>query len=370
LVLFFLPILAQAAPEVFRFDQSNQNQVIVFEDSQAAESQKATSPITLTFSFAGDCTLGATEGMLKRKNGFKTFIDNHSFAYPFEQLTSLFANDDLTVINLEGVFSDTSKGENKKKNFAFRGPTEYVNILLEGSVEAVNIANNHTQDYGTRGVTSTLETLDHHQLGYAGNGWLSIFSFEGIKVGLGGTGSNWNSQKCENLKKEIQLLKEKNCSIIIYSLHAGQEYAYSHNKRQEQLARFLIDQGVDIVIGHHPHVVQGVEQYNNGYVFYSLGNCSFGGNSKPKDLRALVAQVHFTIDLKQKEKQILPCLHPIHISGTSPHNNYQPVYVQNENAEEILSLVQIDSNVSISPYAEDLGALLPAIDVSLALLTK
>ena len=90
--------------------------------------------------------------MLKRKNGYPHYINQFSYDYPFKYLSDLFAKDDLTLINLEGVFADSSKGENKKKDFAFRGTTDYGQILTQGSIEIVNLANNHSLDYGKQGM--------------------------------------------------------------------------------------------------------------------------------------------------------------------------------------------------------------------------
>ena len=126
---------------------------LLFASSASAET-------TLHITFAGDCTLGSEEAMRNQASSFVSTITREGYDWPFANMQELFQNDDLTVVNLEGVLSDSNKQENKKKTFRFRGPTDYVNILTRSGIEAVNLANNHTQDFGKQGFTSTQQTLD------------------------------------------------------------------------------------------------------------------------------------------------------------------------------------------------------------------
>ena len=126
---------------------------LLFASSASAET-------TLHITFAGDCTLGSEEAMRNQASSFVSTITREGYDCPFANMQELFQNDDLTVVNLEGVLSDSNKQENKKKTFRFRGPTDYVNILTRSGIEAVNLANNHTQDFGKQGFTSTQQTLD------------------------------------------------------------------------------------------------------------------------------------------------------------------------------------------------------------------
>lgn len=371
--LFLLPDVSIAETLIFHRDDNlitdskfEETSSLFSADSSAGLGSTFSLPISLTFSFVGDCTLGGTEKMLRYDSGFVAFMEGQPYTYPFLYLLPFFNQDDLTLVNLEGVLSDSSRGENKEKTYAFRGPSDYASILSQSGIEAVNLSNNHTGDYGKRGIADTLAALDEEEVAYSGEGWLNVFSLKGINVGLAGTRSNWNQEVRANLKKEIALLKQQGCDIIIYSMHAGQEYSYAHNKRQQTIAHFLIENGADIVIGHHPHVVQGVEQYLDGYIFYSLGNCAFGGNHRPRDLNALLSQVTFTIDSASNHKTITPSLLPIHISGTHPQNNYQPVLITGEDAAKVLKIVEKDSNISLPSFIEGKGALLPSIEKPLS----
>ena len=368
LLLFCLSVGVLAEPLIFHRDEGTAPGGDIFfitEASSASSPSEDMSPIALTFTFVGDCTLGGTEKMLRHDSGFAAYMKDRPYTYPFLHLAPFFNQDDLTLINLEGVFADSPKGLNKSKKYAFRGPTEYVSILSQSSVEAVNLSNNHTGDYGKKGMESTLNALHTQNIGYSGEGWLNVFTIKGVKVGLGGTRSNWNKEVRADLEREIEILKAQGCEVIIYSLHAGQEYGYKHNERQANIAHFLIDKGADLVIGHHPHVVQGIEQYADGYIFYSLGNCAFGGNHRPRDLRALLAQTTVVIDRQNNEKTLTPSLFPIHISGTQPANNYQPLPVTGEEADKVLDLVAKDSNIILPPYEKGRGAQLAGITKAL-----
>ena len=162
---------------------------------------------TLHITFAGDCTLGSEEAMRNQASSFVSTITREGYDWPFANMQELFQNDDLTVVNLEGVLSDSNKQENKKKTFRFRGPTDYVNILTRSGIEAVNLANNHTQDFGKQGFTSTQQTLDAAGIGYFGGQTYYIWEKNGIKIaffGMGSTGFNGNKKWA---KEEIARLK-------------------------------------------------------------------------------------------------------------------------------------------------------------------
>ena len=122
---------------------------------------------SVLLTFTGDCTLGSEEAKRANENSFDSVIGREGFSYPFEKVRFLFESDDFTVVNLEGVLSDSSSGENTGKTYRFRGPAEFVKILAGSSVEAAGLANNHTGDYGTRGLEDTQQILSE-----AGIAWL------------------------------------------------------------------------------------------------------------------------------------------------------------------------------------------------------
>lgn len=326
-------------------------------------SSQAAAEETLTLTLAGDCTLGGTESANHQENGLTRTVLRKGFGYPFSGLLPLFSSDDLTLVNLEGVLSDDSRGENKEKEFAFRGPSSLAQALALGSVEAVNLANNHSGDYGAGGRADTLTALEEQGIAYAGGEWLCVFrSKTGCKVGLAGITGTLNKGKRELIARQISLLKEAGCQIIVYSLHAGQEYDERHNTSQQEMARYLIDAGADVVAGHHPHVVQGIEIYKDRLILYSLGNCVFGGNAHPKEAGALAVRVVCSLAAGTL-KSMQASLYPIAITGKARGNDYRPVLLTGKPAQAVLKQVQADTAFLLSPYRLGEGSPLPLLTV-------
>ena len=321
---------------------------------------EAIKQVVFTVTLAGDCTIGGTESANKKTEGFVRTVMKNGLEYPFLGLVSLFSQDDLTFVNLEGVLSDSSSGENTDKNFAFRGPASFAQMLPLGSVEAVNLSNNHFQDYGSGGCKATIQALEKQNVAYAGEEYLSVFSLDGGKIGLAGIRGSLSEEKRRTVQKQIALLREADCQIIIYALHAGQEYAQSHNGLQEEMAHYLIDAGADVVAGHHPHVPQGVEIYKNRLIFYSLGNFVFGGNHDPKETGALVVRLEFTVNEGSLAKMHAE-LHPVLFTGHAKRNIFKPALLTGEQAEEVMRKVQRDTDFALPEYNDASGVVLPSI---------
>lgn len=324
----------------------------------------------IVLTFTGDCTLGSDEWLKGQKQAFDTYVNEQGPAYPFLHLQPLFQADDLTVINLESVFSDT-RDNRAQKNYTFRGPTAFADILTEGSVEAAFLANNHTMDYGKPGIKSTMDSLESREIGWFGTNYAAnktlVFEKDGIKIGLFGSYYSYWGSNFPKMRMAVQELKDAGCHAIVGIVHDGVEYAPHRHFRQEDMARWMINNGANLVIGHHPHVPQGVDLLGDATVVYSLGNCSFGGNisldiSRRPGVRAdkaLLAQVafYFSEDAQYLGQQVN--LIPISPSGTVEYNNYQPVVLTGKQAEDTLRLVQDDTPFALAPYQEGIGALQP-----------
>ena len=258
-----------------------------------------------TLSFAGDCTFANRKG----KTGKSTFIGTvgENYAYPFGDVLQYFANDDCTFVNLENPLTEGGTPDTKKE-FVFRGPTSYVNILTEGSVEFANVVNNHTLDYGDVGYADTLKTLDSAGIYYGEMEKPVVFTTEsGLTIGVY---ADIDPQNTKGLANGIKKLRDQGAEIVVVSLHWGYEYYYKHNATQQKVARYAIEAGADVVYGHHPHVLQKIEQYRDGYIFYSLGNFSFGGNPNPPDKETAILQLQVVRETNGKvhlgELNIIP----------------------------------------------------------------
>ena len=272
-----------------------------------------------TITLVGDCTLGYMPGHEYSYGGFK-YIVGDDFEYPFRNVRDYFENDDFTMINFEGTLGD--QGYPANKAFTFRGRAEYTSILTSSSVEAVTLANNHSLDYGIQGYNETKRLLDQAAVPYVEKDSSTFFiTRSGLKIGLYAA-SFVIDQK--DLETEVAALREQGAEIVIFAIHWGSEGMYHSFVDQWNAAYKAIDAGVDIVYGHHPHVLQKIEEYNGGYIFYSLGNFSFGGNQAPVDMDTALIQLDVIRDLDGNvtlgEMTAVPCC----ISSVSGSNNYQP----------------------------------------------
>lgn len=270
--------------------------------------------------FTGDCTFGSNPVNKSALSSFEHVI-GEDWRYPFANVISYFENDDFTMVNLEGTLTNT--GPRIKKAFNFKGPPEYVNILTENSVEAVTLANNHSMDYGKEGYTNTIATLEGAGVPYVETNASTVVTLDsGLTIGVYGT--VYYSMDNEDMVSEITAMKEQGVDVIIYAPHWGAEGYYQPNRIQKEAAYAAIDAGAKIVWGTHPHVLQPIEEYNGGIIYYSLGNFSFGGNISPDDYDTALVQQEVirypdgTVSLG--ETKVVPC----RLSSVKYPNNFQP----------------------------------------------
>lgn len=291
---------------------------------------------TITISAAGDCTLGTDEGF-NYKRSFKGKYDAvQDPAYFFQNVQPVFAQDDLTIVNMEGTLTEETTRE--PKQFAFKGDAEYAKILTAGAVEAANLANNHSFDYGKKSYEDTITALEAEGISSFGYERTAVMDIKGVKVGLAGVYELAEHIDCkQDLLDNIASLKEQGAQIIIVSFHWGQEKENVPSDVQVELAHAAVDNGADLVLGHHPHVLQGIEEYKGKNIVYSLGNFCFGGNSAPSDMDTMIFQQTFIVkDGKLQEDNvtnILPC--KISSAYEEGYNNYQPILAEGEQKEKI-----------------------------------
>lgn len=291
---------------------------------------------TITISAAGDCTLGTDEGF-NYKRSFKGKYDAvQDPAYFFQNVQPVFAQDDLTIVNMEGTLTEETTRE--PKQFAFKGDAEYAKILTAGAVETANLANNHSFDYGKKSYEDTITALEAEGISSFGYERTAVMDIKGVKVGLAGVYELAEHIDCkQDLLDNIASLKEQGAQIIIVSFHWGQEKENVPSDVQVELAHAAVDNGADLVLGHHPHVLQGIEEYKGKNIVYSLGNFCFGGNSAPSDMDTMIFQQTFIVkDGKLQEDNvtnILPC--KISSAYEKGYNNYQPILAEGEQKEKI-----------------------------------
>ncbi len=319
--------------------------------------------VTITLSFAGDCTLGSQEYLRERKGSFDSYIKELGMEYPLEKVRDIFLQDDWTVVNLEGVLADSAKGENKKQTYRFRGPASFTEILTLSGVDMVNLSNNHTDDYGKTGLQSTKDNLNTAGIAYCHTEEVYILEKSGIRIAFLGINITEYATLGKKLNKKIASLKtEENCQFVVVNFHYGWEYSFVHNKKQRLTSHEVILSGADLVVGTHPHVVQGVENYKNRLILYSIGNFSFGGNMKlnPRSLQAYIAQVTLCFENGAFKSQQLNII-SVHTSSTQPQNNFQPYLVTGDEAQAVVERIQGDTPFPLHPYVEGIGAVQDAI---------
>lgn len=304
-------------------------------ETEAEQTVSSQQDQTFVFTFLGDCTLGTTPAVYYAQVGFIKTI-GEDYLYPFENVRTYVENDDFTLVNLEGPLTDTGNAGIGK--YTFRGPEHFVNILTMNSVEAVTLANNHTMDYGAEGINNTRKVLDEARVSYVEKDCSKVITLEsGLTVGLYAT--TYSSYDKEDLIAEISAMKEQGVNVIIYAPHWGVEGSYRPNAEQKALAYAAIDAGANIVFGAHPHVLQPIEEYNGGVIYYSLANFCFGGNSAPRDLDTVVLQQEVILQpdgtVKLGERTVVPCS----VSSVEGRNNYQPT-PYGENSEEYIRTME------------------------------
>lgn len=301
-------------------------------------SENSDGPIKITVSSMGDCTLGTDENF-NQSTSFNAYYNAQGPDYFFKNVRSILEEDDLSIINLEGTFTDSD--QRQEKTFAFKADPEYVSILTGSSIEAANLANNHSRDYGEESYTDTVETLDQAGIASFGYDQVDLLEINEVKVGLTGIYElAEHLDKQQEVKENIAALKEAGAQVIIVNFHWGIEKEYVPNDTQKTLAHLAIDEGADLVIGHHPHVLQGIERYKGKYIAYSLGNFSFGGNSNPSDKDTMIFQQTFTVADGKAETNddinIIPCS----LSSASGYNDYCPTPLEGSEKERVLEKLQ------------------------------
>ena len=317
---------------------------------KAEEAAKAAQkdPVSLTISVVGDCTLG-TDETFDYDTSLNAYYDSNGKDYFFQNVKSIFAADDLTIANFEGTLTDSDAREDK--TFAFKAPAEYAQILTSGSIEAVNTANNHSHDYGDQSYTDTLTALDNEGITHFGYDDTAVMDIKGVKVGLVGIYElNDHLGREQQLKDNIAKVKADGAELVIVIFHWGNETETVPDTNQMTLGRLAIDEGADLVCGHHPHVLQGIETYKGKNIVYSLGNFCFGGNSSPSDMDTMIFQQTFTITSNGVQADNVTNIIPCSISSADGYNNYQPTPATGDEATRIKA--KIDERSAAIPSAD------------------
>lgn len=298
--------------------------------AESAPASTAAEPDKIVISAVGDIMLDASSRPTMQSKGYD---------YPYEQMRQFFQGSQIVFGNLEGPLTDRGTPETDKK-FVFRSPPDKVSMALKNAgFNVVSLANNHMLDYGPDGLAQTISTLDTAGIKHVGAGadlmharqpaffqvgkWKIAFLAYSITLPdnfyaaphKAGTAFAYEDQ----LRKDVKAAR-KQADIVLVSFHWGQEGKTVLRDYQIRIGHLAIDSGASAVIGSHPHILQGIEQYKNGVILYSMGNFTFGSYSS-HSTRSAIAQLIFSngrlhevrmipIDVNNFEVQFQP--HPLH----------------------------------------------------------
>ncbi len=290
LMVFTLGSLAGQSVRNFSFigDKyfSNKSEKVATVYTLIADKQDEVSDEEIKIAFTGDIMLdrGVKSKVEKRGEG--------NYGFVFENIKDDLNNYDLLVGNLEGPISD--KGYDRQGLYSFRMDPQAISALKEANFGALSIANNHINNWGLEALKDTILRLSESGIKVLGGGMNEkeaygekIVEIDGVKISLlafsdftdGPDGADGDLPGIalisgESIEKNVAEARKKS-DIVVVNFHFGEEYQAEQNSRQEKFAKMAIDFGADLVVGHHPHVVQPIERYRNSYIAYSLGNFVF-----------------------------------------------------------------------------------------------
>ncbi|MEF8846884.1 MAG: CapA family protein [Candidatus Paceibacterota bacterium] len=268
--------------------------------------------LTTTLLFTGDIMLDRGVEKVVKKYG-------EDYEFPFLKIKDYLQNADILFGNLESVISD--EGYQIKPTYPFRAEPRAKYGLGKAGFDVVSCANNHSLDYGAEALRDSIDNLKQVEISCVGAGVkeeacapvvkkkndlkvaylaYTYLAPEGWVVSENKTGIAWLNEK--NLKQGVNEAEQK-ADLVVVSFHFGKEYEKKPNSHQKSYSHLAIDSGADLVIGHHPHVVQTVEQYKDGWIAYSLGNFVFDQNFSKETMKGLILEV----EVKDKKiKRVTP----------------------------------------------------------------
>ncbi len=321
---------------------------------EQADNTASADTTTITISAVGDCTLGKNYKM-SYKHSWGQYYARKGASWFLKKTSSVFKKDDLTIANLEGVLSSSAKKrvhsfyKERDKQIAGRsffhlGKPKYLKALKSGGVDVVTFANNHNIDYGLKGFRDTVNACRNYKMPIAYYDTLVRYQVKGIQIGVIAVDQSYLTRKTAEkyLRAGIASLKE-DCQLIVACMHWGQNYKKYPDKDARYLGHLCVNLGADMVIGAHPHILQGVERYRGRYIYYSLGNFTYGGRLKPKDADTMIVQQTFTFVNGKLQIDDNVRLIPCWISGSRKVSNYQPVIKKGAAGRKIIRKINTRS---------------------------
>jgi len=216
-------------------------------------------------------------------HGIGSVIERHGCNYVFKKVQEIFSGADVLFGNLENMFIDEPDTSNKFERKYLRPGTMCVNALKYAGFSVMNLANNHALQHGLSALTGTANILEQNEINHIGIAGRNsvLFDVGNIKIGLAGYCSDQQYEKetnyvepidLEKISKDVRILREQGADFVVVSLHWGDEFTEKPSIEQVEIGRRVIEVGANLILGHHSHVLQGIEEYKDGIIVYSLGN--------------------------------------------------------------------------------------------------
>ena len=289
--------------------------------------------VNVKLSFIGDSLIGSFKGE-KYDGNFRDLLEKNDYSFPYKNVSNIFRNDDWTIANGENVFTDKNILETEKNYspaYWYYAPTRYAKIYKESSIEVVSVMNNHSYDYGKEGYLDTVESLNKENI-IVGEEKPIILTKNDIKIGIICI-NLFHEFQYYNCIEEIKKIRDDVNYIIIY-FHGGEEYLYSPTNEIVKYSRGFIDNGADLVIGAHPHVLEPIEIYKDKKIVYSLGSFLFGG-TKYLVNRTIVYQMNLEFNLDKntitEKDNIIPCYL---YTGNDIYESWIPSVINNKDEKQ------------------------------------
>ncbi|MBI3398684.1 MAG: CapA family protein [Deltaproteobacteria bacterium] len=295
----------------------------------------------ITIVAVGDIYLGGSAS---------SYLKQRGYAYPFESTKNTLNSADIVVVNLEAPLTNRTETF-MNKEFVLKANPDAAEAIKTAGFDVATLANNHIMDYGPEGLKDTINSLNKEGISYTGAGEdlskarkPAILNVKNKKIAFlayskvfpeefyaTNDSSGTAPGLFEYVRHDIKKAKQ-HADIIIVSFHWGEELLKYPKEYQIKLAHLAIDSGANLIIGHHPHVIQGIERYRGGLIFYSLGNFVFGsiGQSMPE---GMIVIVRFNSD-KIISAEIIP------LNVNNKEVLFQPKPLQGEKAEAVIKNIQ------------------------------
>jgi len=292
-------------------------------------------------SFAGDVTLARYNESARGDRFPAVYAASGSYTYPFDRVKGIFSCDSMTVVNFEGTLTGSSS--HKDKTFYFRGDPLYAGILPASGIDAAGLENNHAGDYYSAGFNDTVSYLQNAGVSTFYSGQPLITETGGVSgrlqvvmLGMMYTGSSIPDSELAGMINTIRHYDTPD-TVVVVNIHWGVEGDTVPTRSQQKAAHAMVDAGADLIIGHHPHVLQGIECYNGRYIAYSLGNFSFGGNASANAPETIILRASIGSEDGGPAVTGISAV-PCHITSSgSRDNNYQPCIRFGRSGQSVIS---------------------------------